>query len=434
MGVKRQKAADYLLSVFHLAAMVAILAFVYERYIHLNNLYWGVRPLHYSASSLFLLFVVLVIIAFNFVRLDYMPSRIFLAIYSFIVVLPYAALNSVSGVISSDELIVSIFLTMLPLAIVAMMAKLPFLRMPKLRLRVKESWLNLVFLGLAGIGFFVFLTNATPSAGFSYVDSYTRRFEARDLYVSGSLSAYLLVAMINSILPFLSFKGANTGRYLWLGVAIAGCFFFFWLSGNKSQFFWVAVTGGLGLAMRRQWYRYTLQHSLFMAIWSLVVILAVEWLILDNYSYVSDFFLRRTFIVNAQTQGYYYDAILNARVAAWSLWVGASDGFSGPFYIGETYFNRAQISANASGFLEVFLERGVIGFALTCMLVGVFLRLLDALYKRSRKADYCFLALIFSFLLTEQKVTIVLFSSGILFLLIFISFISDRKSSGSEPS
>ena len=434
MRVKRQNTIDYSLSMLHLGGMAAILAFVYRRYIHLDNLSWGVQPLHYTASSLFLLFVVLVIIAFNFVRLDYKPSRIFLAIYSLLVILPYAALNSVSGVISSDELVISILLTMLPLAVVAIMAQLPFLRPPKLRLKVKDSWLNLAFLGLAGIGVFVFLTNATPSAGLSYSERYTRRFEARDIYVSGTLSAYLLVAMINSVLPYLSFKGANTGNYLRLGAAIAGCFFFFWLSGNQSQFLWVAIAGGLGLAMRRQWYRDTLQHSLFIVFWVLVLILAAEWLILDNYSYVSDFFLRRLFVVNAQTQGFYYDAILNARVAAWSLWVGASEGFSGPFYIGETYFNRAQISANASGFLEVFLERGVIGFALTCMLVGVFLRLLDALYKRSQKADYCFLALIFSFLLTEQKVTIVFVSSGILFLLIFISFLSDRKSSESEQS
>ena len=48
------------------------------------------------------------------------------------------------------------------------MAQLPFLRPPKLRLKVKDSWLNLAFLGLAGIGVFVFLTNATPSAGLSY--------------------------------------------------------------------------------------------------------------------------------------------------------------------------------------------------------------------------------------------------------------------------
>jgi len=308
------------------------------------------------------------------------------------------------------------------------------LRPPKLRLKVKESWLNLAFLGLVGIGFFVFLTNPTPSAGFSYSESYTRRFEARDLYVSGSLSAYLLIAMINSVLPYLSFKGGNTGNYLWLGVAIAGCFFFFWLSGNKSQFLWVSVAGAFGFAMRQQWYRETLQHSVFVLIWLLVFILAAEWLILDNYSYVSDLFLRRLFVVNAQIQGFYYDAILNGRASGWSLWMGASDGFSGPFFIGETYYNRAQISANTSGLLDVFLERGVIGFVLTCIFVGMFLRFLDALYKRSKKADYCFLALILSFLLTEQKFTIIFVSSGILFLFIFISFISDRKSSEGEPA
>lgn len=429
MRVKRQNVKDYLFILFHLGLMAAILAFVYQQFIHLNNLNWGTQSLNYSALSLLLLLAALLVIAFNFVGLDYKPSRIFLAIYSFIVVLPFAALNSVSGVISDGELIISFLLIMLPMVFVAVAARMPFFHLPKLRNRVKESWFGVAFFSLACIGILVFLSNPTPSAGFDYGDSYTRRFEARDLYVSGSLAAYLLITMINSVLPYLSFKGANKGNQLWLGLAILGCFFFFWLSGNKSQFLWVSVAAAFGLVMRWQLYRARLHHVIFIAIWSLVVILACEWVIFDHYSLISDVFLRRVFILNAQIQGFYYDAIINARVTDWSVWLGRPESAWGPFYIGETYFNRPEVSANTSGFLDVLLEGGLLGFFLTVTLAAGFLRLLDTLYMRSKKADYCFLALIFSFLITEQKFSIVLGSSGILFLLTFISCMPNRKSS-----
>ena len=92
-----------------------------------------------------------------------------------------------------------------------------------------------------------------------------RRFEARDIYVSGTLSAYLLVAMINSVLPYLS-----RSQYRQLSPAWGGHSGLFFLLLAERQSIPISLgrhSRGLGLAMRRQWYRDTLQHSLLIVFW-----------------------------------------------------------------------------------------------------------------------------------------------------------------------
>ncbi len=427
MRISLTNIKDYFFSLFHLGVFAAILIIVYERFIYLPNRSWGMKPLEYTEINLLLtLGIVLPTISLFFVRLGFKPTRIFSAVYSFVVVLPYITLNGVSGVISSSELLISIFLLLIPLFLVTLIANISFIRLPAIRSNLRESWSHYLFIVFTIIGLSIFMLNPPSAAGFSFLDSYARRFEVRDLY-EGSLYAYLMVAMLNTVLPYIGFLGGYLNRKFYIAIAVLGCLFFYWLAGNKAQFLWAVVGISFGIICRNQSSTKNLQQFLFLAVRLIILILIIEFFIFDGYSPISDFFLRRMFVLSAQTQGYYYDAILSNQIAGWTPFLGGVE--NGPFYISETYFNRPEVRANTSGFLHIFLERGIFGYIFTVTLAALFLRILDSLFARSGKMDYCFLALIFSFLITEQKITIIFVSSGVFALFLFVSLLPRRLQS-----
>ena len=141
MRISLTNIKDYFFSLFHLGVFAAILIIVYERFIYLPNRSWGMKPLEDTEINLLLtLGIVLPVISLFFVRLGFKPTRIFSAVYSFVVVLPYITLNGVSGVISSSELLISIFLLLIPLFLVTLIANISFLRLPAIRSNLRESW------------------------------------------------------------------------------------------------------------------------------------------------------------------------------------------------------------------------------------------------------------------------------------------------------
>lgn len=412
---------DYIRSMAYLAIFSSILIFTYKAFVYLPNRSWGMMELSGDEiwRSIWTLVLCLPIIALCLTRISFKPSDIFMAIYSFIVVLPFLALNAISGVIDEIELLGAVALSLLPLLVVFTISNLRFIKLLNVKVPLSSGIFYVMLFVVFCLSLAFLLLNAPTSAGINFVDSYVRRFEARETFPSGSFGAYVMLATINSILPYMAFKGISSRLWLFVVSAILGCLFFFWLSGNKSQFLWVAAAMSFGAVCRADPAISDLERYMFSFVKLVAFILALELVFLFEYSILSDLFLRRLFMLSAQLQGYYYDAILSNHPSGWS-WLNGGVA-NAPFFIGEHYLGRSEVRANSSGFIHFFLEFGIVGYVFTIICAALFVRLLDALFTRSQKFDYSFVAFLFSLLITEQKVTIVLLSSGILGLIFLVS-------------
>jgi hypothetical protein len=151
-------------------------------------------------------------------------------------------------------------------------------------------------------------------------------------------------------------------------------------------------------------------------------------LLLNDYSYISDYFIRRAFTVPPYLISAYFDFFAEAYGHEWELIGGVSSDRPVTFLVGEEFLGYADLNANTNAFLYALASGGLPIYLLTVLLVSAVFWALDSVYESGGNAVAIYLGFAFSVLLTEQAATTILASSGIGFLVIVIVFSKMRDS------
>ncbi len=349
----------------------------------------------------------------------FLPSDFFLTFQFLVLVSPLAALYSASGYIDDSNLALTLLIASLPTFVMLIFRKIRLVvpKIPIVESRVVVMALVLLIFVVIRWGYL----NMPHSAGFSLSDSYSRRIEGRTLFVAGSLIAYLISMGTNLIAPFLSFWAGFRKNLVLLIVPFLTAIFFYWLLGIKATFLYGLAAYGLGWVVAHK--KTTRIPILAMSVvFFLFGIFLIEWRI-NGYSYVADYFFRRVFSSNVQTQGYYFDMILNNPPEGWDFLFGLNKSdFSVTYFIGERYEGNSLGNANTNAFLVAFGQGGLAGYLGAVICIPAIFFFLDKLYLVDRNPVGLFVGFTFAVLILEQAYTTTLLSSGVGFMILLYYF------------
>lgn len=385
--------------------LVALLFVIYSLQLQEENLY---DPFDlYSIDTLFTMLMLLVLTLLTPYSVN-RPSDFFVLVYSFFVAFPYSIFHGVRSVSNPTLYIFEFLLIVSPLIVVKIgLLNLNFKKFPKL---LTERQLVRFILVLSLVGSLLALLYAPQSAGFDLLDSYTRRFEGRDVYSSGTFMAYLNDMVINGFVPCLAFFAGYRKRKFLVFCAIGFCLIYFYLVGLKAPFFYVVVGYFFGASAING------KISKFpQVIWSLVIFacgIAIFELLINSYSYISDFIIRRSFTVPAYLMRSYFDYIYSNNL--WSVLTGIFTTNGINYEIGEVFLGSEGLNANTNAFLNFFVSGGWISYLVAVLFVCFCMGILDSAFVQKRENPvFAYIAFSYSLLLTEQTFSTALLSSGI---------------------
>lgn len=388
------------------AAYVLSLVFIYYFHGYQSNEYYGYGQINFDFEFLLILLGAIIFASFLFGRKYKRPSDFFLLLYGLIVIVPYAVLSDIWGR-DGRAIAVDLILIAIPFYCILLICNLSF-RLPKFSI-VPEGTLTKIILLISILTVVLLLLNRPPAASFSLVDSYTRRLEARDVYGSGTIQAYLSSMVMNGVLPLLAFIGIFWRRMIFLLTGLFLYLGFFYIYGVKAPLMYMGFAGVFSYSLGgdgdgRRFYG--------LAGYLLLGCLAVAWLefLLFDYSYVEDYLIRRLFYVASYLVGAYFE-LINSDAFSWisGLLVPTSKSIS--MYVGEDFLGLPDDNANTNTFLYFLAQYGIFGYIFVILLVGFVLSFLNSL--RFRNKIFILISIMYSVLLLEQSATTALVSSGI---------------------
>lgn len=293
------------------------------------------------------------------------PSDFFSFLYGFFVLLPYVLLNSIRGDIPFEEFVVFFMALVLPLLIVKLMVMgMPVIRTPGVLTQGGVIFILCVFVA---VGIALALANPTPSAGFDFSNVYERRLEGRDIFISGSLFSYVSAAIINGFSPFIAFWACWKKKY-WLMVIPILCWLtFFYLLGVKAPLLSIGVAALLGVAANKAKIIAFINYVYWLVIGSFCIFI-VEYS-LSGYSYVADYFIRRSFTVPPWVMSSFFE-FMSSDNTSWSLLSGATEDKPISLLIGENFLGMEGLNANTNAFVYSLGAGGLPFYFLTILMVG----------------------------------------------------------------
>lgn len=403
--------------VVHLYLFVAAILVLYNTQIADANAYLGYQRVDLDAKDLLLLTVPL-LAAGMLLPIDIRrPSDFFFLFHTLFVVLPYAALASIRGPADDAQYLMDIAVLVFPLLVVRF-ATVPWigLRIPS---TISYGLLELILVLICLLGTAYALLHAPSSAGIDVATSYDRRIEGREVFHAGTLVAYVNAAITNGIAPFLAFAAAWRRRAALFTIALGSGLAFYYILGLKAPIFYIVLASVVGHAVRVGAIR-VLAVVVFGLLWIAMVGAFVEFAA-TGYSFVADYFLRRTVAVPSFLLSAYFEFMFHDPFSGWSPLRGfhADEGIT--FFIGESYLGLQGANANTNAFVYRLAEGGLPAYLLATMLVAVVFAYLDVTFRSTRNRGLLFVGFLYALLLIEQAATTALVSSGIGVLILLIS-------------
>ena len=411
----------YRAKVFVVLCLIAImLLYLYICVIQPENKYLGMQPYMFGSDNFIILIFGLLISTIAFPRVIGevpLPSDFFRLIYIIMVLFPNIVLWQITGFITLLGEIGLVSILALPLFFVIIASYLT----NKKNIKTKRVY----FFGgrkYFFIGIVVFICIPTilfyghQLFSLSFVDSYTRRIEARAIFFTGSLQGYILSVSINGIAPMLGFMASKYRRWELLALAIILSFIGYAIIGVKAslQYVFILMLSGyfLNKISSKKFF-----YFILIGILILFILASINLLVFDNVVLI-DILIRRAFAVPAQLQACYYDYIFNLNHFSW--FASSSEPIS--FTVGYFYTHDINTNANTNTFLYFLGQYGFGGYIINILLICLFFTTLDSLYKQFLDSGFIGVSIICSLLVIEQSFTTVLVSSGIIFLLIVCYF------------
>lgn len=347
------------------------------------------------------------------------PSDFFFLIYSLIVLLPLISLYPIYTGDSTFGLYGSLALLLFPILVFKFTSFTVASLKISFSLKVSFEYF-IVFLLIIMIVTIIYGWLSKPSsASFELLNSYNRRIEARDIYISGSLSSYLNAMVINGISPFLAFYGGYSNRKKLFIFALITTLVFFYILGTKSPIFFVLVSFVLGIYIKNERYQYF--NITIFKVFLITFLIAFFELLLNKYSILSDYLFRRLFTVQPFLISAYRELYTN-NAYDWNVLTGLNINQPISFYVGETIMGFPGLNANLNTFIYAIGQGGFFQYIIfVTIFVTVFI-FIDTIYKSSNSGICLFLGFLLSILMVEQSITTILLSSGLGLLLLGLLF------------
>ena len=301
------------------------------------------------------------------------------------------------------------------------------LRKYKLRLNFKYLFSNRIFIILIVIISVLVAVQIYYSSSnigsFGYLNSYERRLSGREIFSPGMIISYMVSILFNTITPFLAFYSSLKSNRFILIISLLLCVLSYWSIGLKSTILYVFVFYLIGLLIKKK--NFIRSNYIFLSLMILSLIILTEYFI-TNQSFITQLILRRIFFVGAKLQNMYYDAF--SSLPMYELFLGKNiNNFSDvTYFIGTEYIGNDQTNANTNTFLYFLLKFGFFGYLLNVLIVSLIFLFLDSIYMKNKSYIALYTGIFFAILICESSFTTSLFTSGLLFFIIF-SFITKPK-------
>lgn len=393
--------------------MALLLKSLYDIFIQGTNEYIG-----YQATSLGIIDFLWIFLSCGFSSLCIrnfkgLPSDLFCIIYSFIVVLPYSIFHSVIGANVNYNSDLGMVIVILPLLIIWLTDSI----------RINMYIHNILpkhIMDIAGILFLVFtvailVSFNINSASFSIEDVYIRRLEAREYFQTGELKSYLFSIVSNSGLSYIAFRAGCEKNYYKLFAAISGWLLFYYFAGLKAPLLYISTSFFLGISLKNKSF-----SNIFLSlpkIINIILVLSLAEIILYDYSYLADYFIRRLIFVQPLHISNALRFVTDSM--DWSSLSGLPTNLPFSVYLGNEMGDQS-LNANVNTFVYSFVGSGVFLYSLDIILLVSIFILLNSLYKKTGDPSVLWIAGLFSTLMLEQSLKTSLLSSGIVFFLIYL--------------
>lgn len=348
------------------------------------------------------------------------PSDFFLFFYGLFVVGTYVFFGLTNGDYL-DSYHVGLIVILLPIFV------LKYVLQFKIKIEIKNIGLfstnaALWFLSFFSIFIVIYsITNAPASAGFSLETSYVRRLEGREVYVAGTLIAYLIGMLANGIGPYLAFVAGEKNLKILLLPSIFVAVSYFFLLGLKMPAALAIIAFCLGLLCRSGFLGKLPQILLFSVI-GLIVIVIFEWVLNDGYSLVAELSFRRMNVVPGQVMSHYVELITSNSL--WSVWSGVDHIKGVTYLIGELYYTK-ESNASTSAFMVSLANDGIFSLLFIVFLLIIFYGAVDNVYRLTKNSGLIYVGFFYSLIIVEQAATTALLSSG--FALIFLVLFFEKR-------
>ncbi len=404
---------QWILSLIVIAVTTLI---VYEMQLQYSNAYIGFLPLSYANSFGLVVPALIIVLGMSMPKSITKPSHLFYVVYGTFVILSYILFARAAKDINILSFSISLILLIIPNIIIYLITSFKW-RAP-ININMNPDVVMMIVFGIAATGAYITFFNAGSSSGLSVEDMYVRRLEARDIFQSGSLLAYFNVITMNGINPFLAFLGGLTRRHWVAACSLIFGFVSFYSIGAKQPLVFIMLSYAVGVGLRSG-----KTASFFKVIFLLTIIFFAVFLIEyweSGFSTVAEYFFRRIYAIPGFEVQLYMELLFEDGGNLWSPMSGIKSDLGATFLIGLLFEGNMNANVNTNAFTIALANGGYPLYFATTVLVGSFMKLLDALYEANGNAGYMYLSFIYSFLLVEQSATTALVSSGVALLLVLV--------------
>jgi hypothetical protein len=344
------------------------------------------------------------------------PSDLFVHVYFIFILMPFSVLAGMGGEIPAASYFFGLFYLSGPLIIVYLICNLRFnFNFSIGFIAERIIILLLILLSLMSIVLLVF--SGIEQASLGIESTYDRRLEGRDRFQVGEVKSYLLSMGSNAIAPTIAFIAGYRARFFLLLISASIVSIFYFYLGLKAPIFFMLVGFSLGLFFRRN--GASKAGRQFTALILTAFFCFNFELLISDYSFIGDYFLRRAFVVPAYLNQIYLE-IISDSFGPWRPWFGVITDLPITMYVGN-HLGDPTLNANTNTFLYALLGNGFGAYFFHILIVALVLWYCDLKYMECRNGIWMWIAFLFSLLVIEQSVTTVLLSSGIALLILIFS-------------
>ena len=288
------------------------------------------------------------------------------------------------------------------------------------RLQNDKPFTNIIILGVSIIMFAPFYNylKYIDLTNLFFQNVYETRLLFRTLEAS-TLSAYLYMPLSRVILPVSIIKSIEGKNFFSLSISIVLLLLLYLMGALKSVF--------LGLLLVIAFYKGKIISKVLRFYNGLIIIIfasVFEYIIFNSYIII-DFIIRRIFFIPSRLESYYVNYFSSNNYTLWSHNKLGNLFFEYPldkplsFFVGENLINNEGLNANIGFIIEGFVALGFSGV----LLHSIAMSLIFLFFQSLRPNNIYFgLFLIVVYSMNTSFLLNLLFSHGLLFLLVFSYF------------
>ncbi len=228
-------------------------------------------------------------------------------------------------------------------------------------------------------------------------------------------AGYIFYSTARFAVPFLLAYGFFRNKKIFIFIGIASGLYCFLIGGHKMIIGLMLLTFYLCIMQKK--------YSITKTIQILIILIYVIWIILEVFQMhiFVDLIYRRMLLLPGVLYTFYADQFIMSPNFFRSEAIDAGEI---PFMIGNYYFDRSEMRANAGVITSSVINLGILGMLLTGLVMGFFLDWVQKLYKgfkdnNVRILNVLFLTYLLSFM--DSALGVIVLTQG-LFWLFFLRY------------